>query len=169
MRKHLSTVDVNFIFNNDIFTEHGGPFHTHPSADGWSPAHYATIQPGMAADDWSFQNGWPFNADTCSANESNGVMNVNGSCMGYLRLIGLPSSITQFGPIVTLGPMRQPFPIVALWWTSTLPTIDPSLASFVKGFPLVMSALEPFCRNEFKYKHMPAIELIESSVSLIWW
>ena len=60
-------------------------------------------------------------------------------------LMQTPSSITTLGPIVTLGPMRQCLPIVALRSTNTLPTMP---------FPWCSSWLFD-CFNEFRYRDIP--------------
>lgn len=57
----------------------------------------------------------------------------------------LPSSITTSGPIVTLGPIRQPFPIFAVGSTKTLPTTPGPLYN-IDGLR---------CFKEVKYKHIP--------------
>lgn len=59
----------------------------------------------------------------------------------------------QLGPTVTFGPMRQPLPILAVGSTRTLPTME--LVSEALSADFVYSALDPFCRNEVRYKHMP--------------
>lgn len=57
--------------------------------------------------------------------------------------------MTQFGPIVTFGPIRQSTPIVAVGCTKTLPTI----VRFSEGEVYNFDELR--CRNEFKYRHIP--------------
>ena len=59
-----------------------------------------------------------------------------------------PSPTTTFGPIVTLGPMRQFFPILALGSTSTLPPYT----YFVPGGA---SFFDPFLVSELRYRQVP--------------
>lgn len=62
-----------------------------------------------------------------------------------LRLMQTPSSTTTPGPMVTFGPMRQPWPIFAEGSTITLPTIPSPLCS----------SSGCFWRRDVRYRHIP--------------
>lgn len=69
------------------------------------------------------------------------------------KIWNIPSSTTQFGPIVTFGPIRHPLPSIAVGCTNTFPTIVRFSAEHWYNFDA------SFWRNEFKYKHIPEIKM----------
>lgn len=56
VRQHLTTVNVNFVFNDDIFPEYGCAFHANPLTDGRTPTDDATVQPSMTFYRGTIQN-----------------------------------------------------------------------------------------------------------------
>lgn len=164
MWQNLTTIYVNFIFYNDIFAQNGNALHTHPTSDCWSPTNYTAVKPCMAFNNCTFQNCGTLDTGTCGKIDRFSILFSKNTLKTKKnrKIWNIPSSTTQFGPIVTFGPIRHPLPSFAVGCTNTFPTIVRFSAEHWYNFDA------SFWRNELKYKHIPEIKMWKSKLDPYW-
>lgn len=131
VRQYSASIDVQLIRDRHILTKHGYTLDTHlqtwpakkmkifnelqphcnayPFSNARFPANDRLANPTVCTNDRSFQNNWVLN--TCTWYHSKNKTN-RRQPTPCKTANGLPSWITQFAAIVTLGPITQFSPMV---------------------------------------------------------
>lgn len=115
VRQHDTTVHKKLVTNSNVLTQHRDVLDSNPLANIALPTDYRLVNPTVGTNGRTLQNHSIAQTNTCirvcdvsewvtlqTPAEKNTITN------------RAPSSMIQFGPIVTLGPITQPLPILTL-------------------------------------------------------